>query len=73
MDHEKFTAGYCSFADSDLAAIRMGRPVGIFPQREKILVGGARLGAGDVGLGALRRRGFERIRTAGAMRAAYSS
>jgi hypothetical protein len=73
MDHEKFTAGYCSFADSDLAAIRMGRPVGIFPQREKILVGGAGFGAGGVGLGALGGCSFNRVRAAGAMRAAYSS
>ena len=38
--------------------------VGVFPQREKILVGGAGFGAGGVGLGALRRRGFERVRAA---------
>jgi hypothetical protein len=45
----------------------------IFPQREEVVVGGAGFGAGDVGLGALRRRRFERVCTAEAMRAAYSS
>ena len=74
MDHEKFTAGYCSLAYSALAGFRMGTSgVGIFPQREEIIVGGAGLGEGGVGLGALGGRSSKRVRAAGAMRAAYSS
>jgi hypothetical protein len=38
MDHEKFTAGYCSLAYSALAGFRMGASgVGVFPQREEIM------------------------------------
>src|ERR1700734_4402533 len=45
-DAKKFAASYFNFADSDLAAIRMGRPGSAsFQQREEIVVGGARLGA----------------------------
>jgi hypothetical protein len=38
--------GYQSFADSALAAMRMGMSgVGVFPEREEILIRGARLSA----------------------------
>ena len=59
-----FSFGF--FQDGNIA-------VGIFPQREEVVVGGAGLGEGGVGLGALGGRSFKRVRAAGAMRAAYSS